>query len=194
MIEELGGVTVADPCAHFSVETRGWAAPFGGFATTVSSSDELSSDAPRINLRRSLVSGPESCIGVAVLRGFWVAHGSGGCSGFTLEEACGGSRSSGLTADPADSPLPSRLLSLWYNFTAAANRERLSAWGAGFEEDTSPSAAWDPRPGRESSPFTGMASDLLLILHRSMKIQKIIPNTANGSICRHLLWLEQKQD
>lgn len=38
--------------------------------TRGSSSEELSSDAPRMNLRRSLASGPELSIGTLVLEGF----------------------------------------------------------------------------------------------------------------------------
>lgn len=41
-------------------------APVGGLETKGSSSEELSSDAPRINLRRSLASGPELNLGLGM--------------------------------------------------------------------------------------------------------------------------------
>lgn len=63
-------------------------APLGGLVTTGSSSEELSSDAPRMNFRRSLASGPELSIGALVLEGFWLFGGKYGFLEFASGDAC----------------------------------------------------------------------------------------------------------
>lgn len=63
-------------------------APLGGLVTTGSSSEELSSDAPRMNFRRSLASGPELSIGALVLEGFCLFGGKYGFFEFASGDTC----------------------------------------------------------------------------------------------------------
>lgn len=90
MPEELGCGRAEDACwgEDLWLGVGGRDAPLGGLVTRGSSSEELSSDAPRMNLRRSLASGPELSIGAWVFEGFWVVGGKDGFSEFTSEDAC----------------------------------------------------------------------------------------------------------
>lgn len=194
MLEELGCGTAEDTCRgdDFGVEVGGWDAPLGGLVTRGSSSEELSSDAPRMNLRRSLASGPELSIGTLVLEGFWVIGGGGICSEFTSEEACWTSLSAVFTSRPAEAQLAwGPLSSLCAEVVGTVDRECLPGrreCGAGM----SSWAAEGPQPDGDSSPFSGIATVLVLVLHSSNKIHRINPKTANGSIHRHPLVTEMK--
>lgn len=165
-----------------SLEVCGWDAPLGGLLTRGSSSEELSSDAPRMNLRRSLASGPELSIGTLVLEGFWVVVGKDGFSELTSEDACGASASAVLTPE---APLTCRLLSsLRFEVAGAAEEECSPGWGD-CVGGTSSSAGGGSQPDGDSSPFTGIATVLVLILHSSNNIHRINPKPASGSIHRH---------
>lgn len=179
MREELSCGTVEEACwgDDLVLFKDGWDAPLGGFVRRGSSSEELSSDAPSMNLRRSLASGPELSIGAIALERFWVVCGSDGFSEFTSEEACGGSEATVLTWRPADSSPPGGLLSSLCAEAAAADD------GECWTPSSLPVEG--PRSDGESSPFTGIAVVLLLILHSSNNIHRINPETANRSIHRH---------
>ena len=59
--------------------------------TKVSSSEELSSDAPRMNLRGCLFLGSALALGTVTSGGVWQVSGdAAGCSGITSEAACDG--------------------------------------------------------------------------------------------------------
>lgn len=175
---ELDCGTAEEACwgEDLTVELGGWDVPLGGLATRGSSSDELSSDAPRMNFRRSLASGPELNIGTLDLQGFWVASGTHGTS------VCGGSGSTVWTSGPAEAPSASGLLfSLCVEVAGAVDRECSSGWGECVADGSSSAAGRTP-PDRDPSPFTSISTVLVLILHSSKNIHRINPKTANGSI------------
>ncbi len=180
MPEELDCGAAEDACwgGGLGVEVGGWGAPLGGLVTRGSSSEELSSDAPRMNLRRSLASGPELSIGTLGLDGFWVVVGTDGFPGFTSESTALTSRPS--EALPAWGPSPS----LRAEVVGTVDRVCSPGWG-GCAADSSSSAAGGPQPDGDSSPFTGIAPVLVLILHSSNNMHRINPKPANGSIRRH---------
>lgn len=73
---------------ELGVKVDGRSALLWGFAARVSSSEELSSEAPRMNLRRSLASDLELSIGTLSLKIFWLLSGKGGSSVFSLDKVC----------------------------------------------------------------------------------------------------------
>lgn len=96
---------------ELGVKVDGRSALLWGFAARVSSSEELSSEAPRMNLRRSLASDLELSIGTLSLKIFWLLSGKGGSSVFSLDKVCLCSVSAVLTFGetllPGDLPLNS---------------------------------------------------------------------------------------
>lgn len=139
---------------------------FSGLVTGVSSSEELSSEAPRMNLRRSLDSDPEPSLGAVGLEGFSIGCGELITGSVVLASAGG----------PASSPCA--------EVVGAADGEGSSGPGVRAAHSSS-SAAGGAQPGGDSSPFSGIATVLVLVLHSSNNIHRINPKTANGSIHRH---------
>lgn len=164
------------------MEIGGWDAPLGGLVASGSSSEELSSDAPRINLRRFLASGPDLNIGTLVLGGFWVVDGSGVCSEFALDEACWTSVCTVVTCVPAEEMLAlGRLSSLCGEVVATVDRD-CSPKQEESVAGMSSLAAGEPQPDGDSSPFSDIATVFVLILLSRNRIHRIIPKTANVSI------------
>lgn len=177
MLEELVWGPAEDGCSGegWEVELGGWGAPLGGLVTRGSSSEELSSDAPRMNLRRSLASGPELSIGTRLVRG------NESDSEFPSED-CERSERPRLTSRPAVVPSARGLLvTLCVEVVGTVDRECLPGWRV----CAASSAAGRPQWVDDSSPFTGIAAVLVLILHSSTTIHRINPNATSGSIHRH---------
>lgn len=175
MLEELGCGRAQDARwgEDFWLEVPGWGVPQGGLETTSSSSEEQSSDAPRMNLRRSLASGPELSIGTWVLVDVWVTDGKDDFSELTSEDVCRAWEPD-LTSRPPETMLVwGPLSSLCCEAAETVDTKCLpSSSGAG---------GW--QPDGDSSPFPGIATVLLLIFHRN-NIHRI-KSTIRGIIQRH---------
>lgn len=157
----------------FWLEVRGWGGPLGGLETTGSSSEELSSDAPRMNLSRSLSSGPELSFGGRVLEDL------------TPEGACRASASTVLASKSPDVLLiwgPGPLLCSEVERTV--DRECSPGGGDCAVDEPSLGAGGKTSDGVRSS-FTGTIIGLLLILQIIYNIHRINPVSAKWSIQRH---------
>lgn len=159
MLEELGCGRAQDARwgEDLWLEVPDWGVPQGGLETTSSSSEEQSSDAPRMNLRRSLTSGPELSIGAWVLEDVWVTDGKDDFSELTSEDVCRASVSD-LTSRPPETMMVWGLLSSLCSEAAETVDTKClpSSSGAG---------GW--QPDGDSSPFPGITTVLLLIFHRN---------------------------
>lgn len=184
MPEELDRGCVGDACwgQGLWLGLGGWAAPLGGLVVRGSSSEELSSDAPRMNLSRSLPSGPELSIGACVFKGFCGAGGKDDFSEFTSGDTCRASVSAVLTSRPPEALLVWGLL---LSFCAEVERDEDKACSSGWGDCKSSLAAGGWPPDGDSSPFTGIAAVLVLILHSSNSVHRINTKTPNMIIHRH---------
>lgn len=176
MVEEL------DPaCAQESrwredvwLDVRGWGAPLGGLATTASSSEELSSDAPRMNLRRSLAPGPELSFGGRVRVEGLAAEGTGGVSASRVSSL----RSADVLTIWGPGP------SLCSEVEGTVDRECWPGGGDWAVDGSSLAEGGRPSDGVLSS-FTGIINGLVLILQSEYNIHRINPNSAKWSIYGH---------
>lgn len=165
MVEERDCACVQVACWGESVLVRGWGAPLGGLSAMGSSSEELSSDAPRMNLRRSLISGPELAMCV-----FEVLAAEGSVSTVLT------SRSPDVV--PIWGPGPS----LCSEVEGTVDGECSPGGGDCAVDET---LAEGEKPSDVLSSFTGIINDLVLILQNKYNIHRISPNSAKGSIHGH---------
>lgn len=168
MVEEQDFACVQVVCWGESVLVRGWGAPLGGLSAMGSSSEELSSDAPRMNLRRSLISGPELAMCV-----FEVLAAEGTCRASVSTVLA--SRSPDVV--PIWGPGPS----LCSEVEGTVDGECSPGGGDCAVDET---LAEGGKPSDLSS-FTGIINDLVLILQNKYNIHRISPNSAKGSIHGH---------
>lgn len=183
MPEKLGCVSKGDNSGEdLRVEVDVWDAPLGGLLTKGSSSEELSSDAPRMNLSRSLSSGLELSFGTLVLLGFLLAGGSIGSFESTIEEDGGDPELKVLMANPVET-LSVRGLSCAEVTGRFATEDKGQT--SACEADLLSLAADEPQPDGVSSPFTGIAAVLVVILHSTNKTHMINAKSAKTGIYRH---------
>lgn len=169
MVEERDCACAQEACSSdFWMEVRGWGAPLGGLSSPCSSSEELSSDAPRMNLRRSLASGPGLGFGVCVLEDL------------TAEGTCRASASMVLTSRSRDTvPIWGVGPSFCCEVEGTVDRQR-SPGGGDCAVDESSLA--EGGPSDFLSSFTGIINGLVLILQNKYSIHRINPIGAKWSI------------
>lgn len=176
MVEERDPACAQESCWREDIwlDVLSGGAPLGGLATTGSSSEELSSDAPRMNLRRSLASGPELSFGVHVLVEGLAAEGTRGVSA---------SRVSSLTS-PDVHTIRGLGPSLCSEVEGTVDRECSPGGGDCAVYGSSLAEGGQPSDGVLSS-FTGIINGLVLILQSEYNIHRINPNSAKWSIYGH---------
>lgn len=133
-----------------------------------SSSEELSSEAPRMNLRRSLISGPELAMCVFEV--------------LAAEGTCRASVSTVLTSRSPDVvPIGGSGPSLCSEVEGTVDEECSPGGGDCAVDET---LAEGGKPSDVSS-FTGIINDFVLILQNKYNIHRISPNSAKWSIHGH---------